>query len=71
MEINSIDQIREEARRVRKDLGWSQNRLAMKAGVSLNTVYRMEHLEYDIYLDTLLRIMRALGMKLVVTQGRC
>lgn len=66
MVIENIDSIRDVVRQRRKDKGWSQRWLAMKAGVSPNTVFLLEHSSNDIYLDSLLKILTALGMKLEV-----
>lgn len=64
MVIENIDSIRAEVRQRRKDKGWSQKWLAIKAGVSHNTVFLLENSSNDIYLDSLLKILTALGMKL-------
>lgn len=67
MEVQNIDSIREEILTRRKERGWSQKQLAMKAGVSVNTIFLLEKKGNDIYLDTLLKILTALGMRLDIT----
>lgn len=64
MVVDSVGTMKTEIRRRREELGWSRQKLALKAGVGLNTVYLLETSQNDVYLDTLVKVLSALGMKL-------
>ena len=66
MVVDNIDTIRAEVRRRREERGWSQRKLAEKAGVGCNTPFLLEKSQNDIYLGTLLKILETLDMKLEV-----
>ena len=64
--MTTIDDLRVLVREQRKERNWSQRKLAEKAGVGLNTVFLLESSTNDIYLDTLTRILTALGYEIKV-----
>lgn len=57
-----------QIRTQREKLGISQIKLALKAGVSEDTVYRLEQCK-SIQLYNLLRILGALSLELTVTEN--
>lgn len=52
----------EEAKRRRKTLGFTQQRLAALASISTPTVSRFENHKEDIQLSSILAILKVLGM---------
>ena len=52
----------------RKDLGITQSELASMCGITWSSVARIESCRTTPNLDTLLKIMQPLGLKLVVVQ---
>ena len=53
----------------RKDLGITQSELASMCGITRSSVARIESFQTTPNLDTLLKIMQPLGLKLVVAQA--
>lgn len=53
----------------RKDLGITQSELASMCGITRSSVARIESCRTTPNLDTLLKIMQPLGLKLVVAQA--
>lgn len=53
----------------RRAQGLAQEELAMAAGVSVRTLYRIEHGHPLTRLDVLLRVLDALGMRLQTSTG--
>jgi len=51
-------------RQERKKLGWSQSKLAEKASVGLNFVYQLEKNKPSVQLDSLQKVLGALGLKI-------
>ena len=69
-----LDEIEENSRiisamiRRRNELGLSQRELAAECGIPQSSVARIESFRTTPNLDTLLKIMQPLGLKLVVSQ---
>lgn len=55
----------DELEKARKAVGWSQETLAERAGLSRMTVQRTESGQIDPRLSTLLEMARALGLELM------
>lgn len=55
-----LAELGERIRRKRKELGWPQEKLAEEAGVSLNTVSRIEGSQSDMSIRVFVKILRAL-----------
>ncbi len=51
-------------RQERKKMGWSQSKLAEKSGVGLNFVYQLEKNKPSVQLDSLQKVLGALGLKI-------
>lgn len=62
---NAMSEIAQQVRAARADRGWTQMRLAEKAGTSRPSIARLESGE-DVSTDTLGKISAALGRKLVL-----
>ena len=60
--------IGERIRAARKELGLRQDELAVAAGVSTRAVHQIEHGKTTSRLDTLGRVLDALGMELRVAE---
>jgi XRE family transcriptional regulator, regulator of sulfur utilization len=50
-------------RRVRESLGWSQEKLAVRAQLSLNFIGNLERGKVNISIDSLSRIMSAMSVR--------
>ncbi len=61
---NLFTKIAEKIKDERTHRGWSQEKLAQKAGVSLLTIGTIERLKNKPSVETLAQIADALGMKL-------
>ena len=66
--IDNIDTVRAEVIRLREERGWFRKQLAIKAGVALNTIYLLETGQNDVYLNTLVQVFKALGVKLEIAE---
>lgn len=56
-----------QIRWARRDLGWSQSELAERAGVSQQMIAKLESPDHRARLDTLDKVVRALGARLRIT----
>jgi transcriptional regulator with XRE-family HTH domain len=56
----------EVVRTERRDQGMDQRTLALVANVSVRSVFRIENAQETVRLDTLLRVLQALGLELQV-----
>lgn len=59
--MNVRERIGERIAEIRKESGISQIELAEKAGVTQNTVYKIEHGKFSVGIDVLDRVITALG----------
>lgn len=69
MQIPAFASVEEIARLVREERhrqGMDQQTLALVANVAVRSVHRIEHAEPTIRLDTLLKVLGALGLELNV-----
>ncbi len=62
----SIDAIARLVREERRRQGMDQQTLALVANVAVRSVHRIEHAEQTVRLDTLLKVLGALGLELTV-----
>ncbi len=62
----SVREIGEKIRKRRKELGITQPHLAELAGVSLNTLYRLERGQNNPSLEILNRLALVLGMEVKI-----
>lgn len=58
--LSELVELGERIREKRKELGWTQERLAEEASVSLNTISRIEGGQTDMSIRVFVRIVRAL-----------
>jgi len=49
-------------RQLRRERGWSQGKLASEAGITKNTVIRIESGREEVHLQTLLQVAETLGI---------
>lgn len=64
---SAMNEIAQQVRAARTDLGWPQGLLAARAGVSRPSVARLEAGE-DVSTDTLSKISEVLGLKLTLAE---
>ena len=64
--FSSVDDIARAVREERRRQGMDQQRLALVANVAVRSIHRIEHAEPTIRLDTLLKVLSALGLQLDV-----
>jgi transcriptional regulator with XRE-family HTH domain len=62
----SVEQIARLVRDERRRQGMDQQKLALVANVAVRSVHRVEHAETTVRLDTLLKVLGALGFELGV-----
>lgn len=62
MRVRSVLELGAAARQRREDLGWSQQQLAERAGVSREWVVRFERGKTTVQLDRVLDALTALGL---------
>lgn len=60
----SVAEMAQLVRDERRRQGMDQQRLALVANVAVRSVHRVEHAEPTVRLDTLLKIVSALGLEL-------
>jgi y4mF family transcriptional regulator len=60
--------IGEQVRGARRELGLRQDELAIAAGVSTRAIHQIEHGKPTSRLDTLSRVLDVLGLALTVTE---
>lgn len=63
-------EIGRRVREARNALGLRQDELALAAGVSTRVVHQIEHGKPTSRLDTLLRVVEALGLTIEISQRR-
>lgn len=63
---NSYESIIAELTQRRIEKGWTQWKLAQKAGIAHTTIARIESLEYTPLLTTILRIADALDVQFAI-----
>jgi transcriptional regulator with XRE-family HTH domain len=63
---DTVQEIAQLVRAERRRQDMDQKRLALVANVAVRSVHRIEHAEETIRLDTLLRVLNALGLELAV-----
>jgi HTH-type transcriptional regulator/antitoxin HipB len=61
-----IEEIARFVREERRRQGLNQEALALVANVAVRSVHRIEHAEETVRLDTLLRVLAALGVDLTI-----
>lgn len=66
----SVDDIARLVRDERRRQGMDQQKLALVANVAVRSVHRIEHAEPTVRLDTLLKVLGALGLELTVHHRR-
>jgi ribosome-binding protein aMBF1 (putative translation factor) len=69
VQIPAFAPVEEIARLVREERhrqGMDQQTLALVANVAVRSVHRIEHAEQTVRLDTLLKVLAALGLELTV-----
>jgi ribosome-binding protein aMBF1 (putative translation factor) len=62
----SVQNIARRVREERRRQGMDQQTLALVANVAVRSVHRIEHAEETVRLDTLLKVLAALGLELTV-----
>lgn len=62
--MNIRERIGERIAEIRKESGMSQTELAEKAGVTQNTVYKIEHGRFSVGVDVLDRVVTALECRI-------
>jgi HTH-type transcriptional regulator/antitoxin HipB len=62
----SVEEIARLVREERRRQGMDQKTLALVANVAVRSVHRVEHAEQTVRLDTLLKVLAALGLELTV-----
>jgi ribosome-binding protein aMBF1 (putative translation factor) len=62
----SVEDIARLVREERRRQGMDQQTLALVANVAVRSVHRIEHAEQTVRLDTLLKVLAALGLELTV-----
>jgi transcriptional regulator with XRE-family HTH domain len=62
----SIEDIARLVREERRRQGIDQQTLALVANVAVRSVHRIEHAEQTVRLDTLLKVLAALGLELTL-----
>ena len=70
-EIEAVTNIVSSIIRRRQELGISQRTLAERCGIPQSSVARIETLKTTPKLDTLIKLMQALGLRLQVAAGSC
>jgi transcriptional regulator with XRE-family HTH domain len=63
---DTVQEIAQLVRAERRRQDMDQKRLALVANVAVRSVHRIEHAAETIRLDTLLRVLNALGLELAV-----
>lgn len=59
-------------RKRREELGYSRERVAREADMSLNMLFRLEHQQKNIGVQGLIRVLEVLGLTLeIVERGEC
>jgi HTH-type transcriptional regulator / antitoxin HipB len=69
-ENKTTERLARQVRDERKRQGMDQRTLALVANVGVRSVHRIENAEPTVRLDTVLRVLGALGLRLEVTRGR-